>query len=518
MKSVVITLIMLSQIVLSQQANEEKKDREPVFVLPDVVITGESDIKVGGEKKDLLPENYPIPPKETPLMDLEFIKGPYLSEDKKTPVPEEKKGSRSKSGDLITYFGTYSNYYGKLMYGQQIEKFNFIINTIKDNKNYHTEGSGFSNFGISGDFNYLFEKTLQAGLSLEYDNEILKTPYSSSLDFSELKKYFYLLNLRGKTIFSDSYSVYANVLLNWAELTELGYKYNGYDIGLGVNVDLMVDNKKHLAKANIGVRNDNMYNMLYFTALEDKFKINNIDLTLGFRFDNSKINLTGKMVYEVDNFTHLFVEYSPKLTYPVFKEKYSDELINVNAGLRPENAWFSLLAGLEHRIVKEIPVTFEIYRKEVDDYISLETSNRMGAYINISKVSVIGFNLKEEWKPFNGFVQKLEYYFANGTNKDDSSKYVTYLPNHRIKLEFDCGVSDWEFISEAEYIGDRYYKQDLSDKLNPYVLLSLEAKKHFSEMFAVFVKGENILNQEYEYLKEYVMPKASIHAGLNIKF
>ena len=42
---------MMLPLFAVAQAMEEKKEREPIFVLPDVVITGESEIKVGGEKR-----------------------------------------------------------------------------------------------------------------------------------------------------------------------------------------------------------------------------------------------------------------------------------------------------------------------------------------------------------------------------------------------------------------------------------------------------------------------------------
>jgi outer membrane cobalamin receptor len=512
-----IIVLILSQFLYGEQV-EEKKDKEPVFILPDVIITGESEIKIGAEKKDLLPENYPIPPKETPLMELEFIKGPYLTDDKKTPSLEEKTKGKNNLGEITTYYGTYSNFYTKLVFGQPLNNFNYLINVIKDKKDYFTSSSGYNNFNIYGDVNYTFEKIADVGFGINYYNEILGTPYSNILSFNELKKYFYELNLRGKSTFSYDYSILTNISYNHSDLNELNYKDDTYKVSINTNFNMVINEKKHLPRLNIELRKDSIYGMMLFALLDDKFKFDQFNFTLGVRYDKDKFNFLGKAVYELDNFTNLYIEYAPMLTYPVFRELYKNSILNVNKNLQPQNTWFSILTGVEHKLNKEIPIRFEIYRKDVNNFISLESSNGIGIPVNISEVSLIGFNFKEEWKIFNNFTQTLDYNFVSGVNKNDSNKFITYLPNHSFKLGCNYNIIDWEFNMELEYISERYYRENSSNKLNPYLLLSARVNKNFSDWLNLFVKGENLLNQEYEHMAGYILPKASVLLGINIKF
>ncbi|MFH1824589.1 MAG: hypothetical protein ABH873_05115 [Candidatus Firestonebacteria bacterium] len=513
MRFLVIIFLVLTQIVYSQ---EYKKEKEPVFVLPDVIITGESEIKVGVEKKELLPENYPIPPKETPLMELEFIKGPYLSSEKKTPSLEEKVTGKNNFGEITTYYGTYSNFYGKLIFGQKMDSFNYLISTIKDKKDYFSSYSGYNNFYISSEANYTFEKIAEVGFSLNYDNEILYQPAAlTSIDY---QKYFYGISLRGSSALNDNYSISSGLSYNHSDLNGFNYKDDSYVADIGANFEIMISNEKHLSKLNLKIRKDSIYETIFFTLLEDKFKIDQFNFTLGIRYDKDRFNLLGKMVYELDNFTNLYVEWTPRLTCPVFKELYENSIINVNKNLQPENTWFSILTGVEHKLNKEIPIRFEIYKKDIDDFISLESSNGMGIPVNIPKVFFIGFNFKEEWKIFSGFSQTFDYRFVKGVNKDDSHKFITYLPTHTLKLGCDYDITDWEFNIELNYVNERYYQQNLSNSLSPSLLLSTKISKNFSNWLTVFVKGENLLNQEYEYISGYILPKASILLGLNIKF
>lgn len=514
MKFSVIIFLVFTQFVYSQ---EYKKEKEPVFILPDVIITGESEVKIGAEKKELLPENYPIPPKETPLMELEFIKGPYLTEEKKVPSLEEKVTGKNNFGEITTYYGTYSNFYGKLIFGQKMDSFNYLISTIKDKKDYFSSYSGYNNFYISGDANYTFEKIAEAGFSLNYDNEILYQP-TSIFTSVEYKKYFYELSLRGSSAFSDNYSISSGVSYNHSDLNGANYKDDTYKVSINTNFDMMISDKKHLPKLNIELRKDSIYGIMFFALLDDRFKFDTFNFTLGIRYDKDKFNLLGKMVYELDNFTNLYVEYTPVSTYPLFKELYKNSILNVNKNLQPENTWWRVVTGVEHKLNKEIPLRFEIYRKDIDDFISLESSNGVGIPVNISRVSFIGFNFKEEWKIFGGLSQTFNYHFVKGVNKDDSNKFITYLPTHTFKLGCDYNISNWEFNIELEYIGERYYKQDISTSLNPSLLLSAKISKNFSNWLTIFTKGENLLNQEYEYIQGYILPKVSILLGLNIEF
>ncbi|MFH1073619.1 MAG: hypothetical protein V1752_00880, partial [Candidatus Firestonebacteria bacterium] len=167
MKKVFALLFLTAACGLMAQ-EEIKKDREPVFVLPDVVVSGESDLRIGVEKKDLLPANYPMPPKETPLRETEFIKGPYLEEDKRSPLLERSEG-KNQFGELTVYAGTFDNYFAKLVYGRQFDNLGFIINLLGDKKNYLLQDSGYANLSASGDLTYSFEEALKLGLTLDYE-------------------------------------------------------------------------------------------------------------------------------------------------------------------------------------------------------------------------------------------------------------------------------------------------------------------------------------------------------------
>ncbi|OGF49799.1 MAG: hypothetical protein A2231_06210 [Candidatus Firestonebacteria bacterium RIFOXYA2_FULL_40_8] len=513
-----IFALLLMALVSGLFSQEEiKKDREPVFVLPDVVVSGESDLRVGVEKKDLLPANYPMPPKETPLMETEFIKGPYLEEDKRSPSLERSEG-KNQFGELTVYAGTIDNYFAKLVYGRQFDNLGFIINVLGDRKNFLLQDSGYTNFSASGDLTYSFAKALKLGLTLDYENETLRTPYASTLGFSAVIKDFYTAYLRASSPLMEKLNLTSYFNFTRSDLSTFGLKNNEMDFGVKTDYELLMENKKHLPGLGIDLRNDDVFGWTYSAALEDRFKIDNADIFVAVKSDNGWLFVNAKAVFDVDGFTRVFVSYEPGRVYPKFKNTYDNDIYLLNPGLTAENVWLNVSTGVEHRLLKLVPITLEFYRKEISDLLSYESAGSATSPVNISKASIMGINVKEEWKVFEGLTQKLSYKYVNASNPDNTAMNIPYIPVHSATLGGEYTFIDWTFEAAFEYRGELYYSQTLTGKLNDVILVSAGVKKSFGSSISVFVKGENLLNREYQNIKDYSLPKAAIKLGATVNF
>jgi len=512
-----LTLLLLAFSCLLPAQEEIKKDREPVFILPDVVISGESDLRVGVEKKDLLPANYPLPPKETPLMEMEFIKGPYLEEDKRSPAAE-KPESKSRFGELTVYAGNYNNYFAKLGFGQQADNFGFMLGLLGDKKDYFFQDSGFANTSASGDFNYTINKTLKLGLTLDYENETLKTPYATVLGFDAVMKEFYTIYLRGTAPLAEKLNLSSYLSFAGSDLSTFGTRNSELSFGFKTDYEVLIENKKHLPGLSLDFRKDDIFGWTYGAALEERFRIDNADVFVSLKSDNGWIFANAKVVFDVDGFTRVYASYEPGRTYPKFKSIYDGDIYTPNAGLTAENTWLSIGTGVEHRLLKQVPITLELCRKEKSDLLAYETSGSATSPVNISKASIMEINIKEEWKIFEGFTQKLSYKYANVTNPDNTALNIPYIPVHSAILGGEYTVSDWSFDASFQYRGEVFYAQALPAKLSDVLLLSAGVKKNMGAGISIFVRGENLLNREYQNIKDYTLPKAAIKAGATINF
>ena len=514
-KSLVFLTVFLTCAIFAQE--EIKKDREPVFVLPDVVISGDADLKVGVEKKDLLPANYPLPPKETPLMEMKFIKGPYLEGDKRTPEFEKTEG-KDRFGELTARLGSYDNYFVKMIYGRQIDKLGFLLNIAGLRKSLLLQDSGYSELNFSGDLTYALDKTQQLGLTLDYENEFRKTPYAAALGFDSLTKDFYTVYLRSTSVLSDKLNLNSSFSYVRSEVSAFALKNDEIDLSAKISCELPIENKKHLPGLVFDLKNDSIYGWTYTLALEDRVKIDNADIFVSLKSNNGWLFLNAKAVFDIDGFTRAYVSYEPGRNYPRFKELYSGEVYLLNPALRAENTWFYIITGVEHKLLKEVPLTLEFYRKEQADMLSYESTGNSTAPVNIGKASVLGINAKEEWKILEGLTQKLSYKYVNAVNPDNSAANITYTPVHTLSLGGEYIYSDWAFNAEFVYRGQMYYSQTLPATLSDALVISAGIKKSFGENISVFLNGENLLSREYSNIKDYPLAKAALNLGLTVKF
>ena len=173
---------------------------------------------------------------------------------------------------------------------------------------------------------------------------------------------------------------------------------------------------------------------------------------------------------------------------------------------------------MEHKLLKEVPLTLEFYRKEQADMLSYESTGNSTAPVNIGKVSVLGINAKEEWKILEGLTQKLSYKYVNAVNPDNSAANITYTPVHTLSLGGEYIYSDWAFNAEFVYRGQMYYSQTLPATLSDALVISAGIKKSFGENISVFLNGENLLSREYSNIKDYPLAKAALNLGLTVKF
>ncbi len=521
MKKIIFLTVLLVP-VFSFAQDMEKKEREPVFVLPDVVITGESDIKVGGEKKDLLPENYPVPPKETPLMELQFIKGPYLDNVKGTaPELGANKKSSASLVELLAAYGSFSSLYGKLVYGESFGRYSLLLKAEKDIRHYFETDNGYDTGALNLDVSASFEKFLDASLALIYRGGAafrtspalgyLPDEYRDDLVEADI-------TLSGNS--SANLKIKGGLKAARTTLQKNGYADNFLKIFFGADFRITREDNKILGSINAESRSDSLFGQLYNLSAAAKFNLDPVLLNAGMRYDQSRLNPSFSASVDLDGNTTLYASYSPGLVFPRASEIYAQRPIETAVSLNTENDWFSLTTGLQHKFTNDIPVSLEIFRKEVENLITYETETApvpdVLRPVNIAGVSVAGMNFSEQWKLSPNFTQSLKYTFMNSLN-GLPGKFVPYMPQHALLLRGEYADSGWEFDITLEYKSEMHFSESNPDTLPARVLAGLKLSKELSGWLTVFVEGDNLLNQNTGIIKGRALTGLFLLAGLDIK-
>ncbi|GEM_PF-1955201 len=520
-KLIFLTALLLPAFFFAQEM--EKKEREPVFVLPDVVITGESEIKVGGEKKDLLPENYPLPPKETPLMELQFIKGPYLDNAKSSaPELEVNKQSTKRLVELIAAYGSFSSLYGKLIYGETFSGGSLLLKAEKDIRNYYVSDNGYNAGALNLDVSASFEKSFDASLSLIYRaGSAFRTSPTQSYASDEYRDSLVETDLTLSGNLSPDLKLKGGVRAARTTLEKNGLTDNFLDLFLGGDFRVEQENNKVLGSVAAEARNDSLFGQLYFLSASAKFRLDPALLDIGLKYDQCRLNPEVSASVDLDGETTLYASYAPGLVFPRASELYGQRPVDRASGLNAENDRFYLSTGLQHKITNDLPVSLEIFRKEVENLITYETETApvpdVLRPVNIASVSIAGMNFTEQWKISQNFTQSLKYTFMNSLN-GVPGKFVPYMPAHAVTLRGEYAESGWDFTATLEYKSEMNYSEKNADTVPGRLLAGLRLSKEFFSGFTAFLAGDNLLNQNAEIIKGRALTGAFLSAGLDVKF
>ncbi len=519
-KIIFLAALLIPSVFFAQEM--EKKEREPIFVLPDVVITGESEIKVGGEKKELLPENYPLPPKETPLMELQFIKGPYLDNGKgSAPELGENRKSSARLVELLGACGSFSSLYGKLIYGETFGRYSLLLKAEKDSRRCQVTDNGYDAGTLNLDVSASFEKSLDAAISLIYKNgSAFRTSPSLAYSSDEYRDDLVEADIALSGSSSEGLKLKGGMKAARTTLEKIGYADNFLAVFAGGDFRITGRDNTILGSVNAELRTDSLFGQLYSVSAAAKFNLNPVLLNAGIRYDQIRLNPSVSASADIDGNTTVYASYSPGLLFPRASELFAQRPMDVPASLNSENDWFSLTTGLQHKITNDLPVSLEIFRREVENLITYETEAApvpdILRPVNIAGVSVAGMNFNESWKLSSNFTQSLKYTFMSTLN-GLPGRFVPYMPQHALLLRGEYADSGWNFTATFEYKSEMNYSETNSGTVPGRLLAGLKLSKELSGWLTVFIAGDNLLNQNAEIIKDRALTGAFLSAGLDVK-
>ncbi len=91
-------------------------------------------------------------------------------------------------------------------------------------------------------------------------------------------------------------------------------------------------------------------------------------------------------------------------------------------------------------------------------------------------------------------------------------------PKHKAYVGAEWRFKRLRLSGGVQYIGGLVLTQNDKHDTDSYTLLHLTAAYRIVRPVTLFVKGDNLLAQHYQTMKGYYMPRATVMAGINVKF
>jgi len=191
-----------------------------------------------------------------------------------------------------------------------------------------------------------------------------------------------------------------------------------------------------------------------------------------------------------------------------------------NPELKPElsKGWDAGIDQFLFNYFLNIGVTY--FRNEFSNLIGYDANFKT---INIDNAETKGVEISLSTASFFNFVLKGNYTYTEtkdkSTGKDDSGKELLRRPKNKVAINLVYDNKDFNGCLEIVNVGKRTDKDFgvypvARVELKAYTLVNLSASYQLFKNLNLYVKADNILNEDYEEVLFYGTPERSFYGGI----
>ncbi len=525
---ILIAICNFSLLLSQEEAKDKKKSSEP-FDLPNAIIYGDAQVSVSNGVKQFPLKTRPLNLKEldsinslekqqannlnsevlkTDVAIREFNNGYLTSEFGRFTNPKFDAGYRFALGNYGIYANCGFDYFGGHIIKSDYTKANLLLvsDYIAPEKFWLFGGSKTrTTFNLNNNAYYTYadstpkaRNTNNMKFNLDVDGNYNGFKFFTGAGF----KYFALsadnnVSENGVTAFLKvinpltDMNVGADLSLN---LNTLRGKSTKLINALGL-IDYFSDNIKYSGSLGLQL-SSNSNEVSYFNpalkAIAD-YKFNR-ELTFKGSFESGR---------EWSEYNSIII-LNPYLNYNSLVD-FEYNLIKIKAiGYFHPNENFNLSGALSFALIKNNI----IFLDSVNSTFSL-------SYFNGSKINLftdISYKINE--------ISQLRGYFSlNLTSLSDSSTNIPYIPLINTKLSYQY-IANKNFYTNVSinYVGSKFADIQNKVEIPAYFNLGLDVNYKYNEKLNIFVKFDNILNQEIYIWNRYKEKGLYISLGLTWQF
>lgn len=185
-----------------------------------------------------------------------------------------------------------------------------------------------------------------------------------------------------------------------------------------------------------------------------------------------------------------------------------------NPGLKPEKS-FSWDAGVGQTLMDgRLTLDVTVFGLDTDDLI--DYSFATWSYVQVPGTTRrSGVELSAGWEANDWLTLNAAYTFTHTEQADGARR--PRVPKHDLALSAVITPAEkWTIAATARYVNDTIDTGNM--KLDNYFLLNARVAYQLTDNTQVYVRGENLLDQDYQVIKGYGTPDLSAYGGLTVNF
>jgi iron complex outermembrane receptor protein len=463
-------------------------------------------------------------------------------------ITKKQKTEGSHQSAQISY-GSYNTLSAEAMNGWKKEKLHLVGNIGYNRSDGHRENMDFEQFNVFAKAGYdltrnwssfidlNLSKTLSSNpgpisnLMIDNDADILRGVASAVLEneysrTSGAMKFFYNF---GSHEINDGISIASSALPPDYRFRSddqmFGFSaYQSYSFFAGNKTTAGFDFQRFGGKAwnkfpneadNVDLADVHLNNGAVYLNLQQSLPGNKLTLNGGIRLDHHEINGTEwipqlGLSYNPASSTVLKAIVSKGFRNPTIREMYM--FPPQNPDLKPERLWNYELSYLQTLFNNQLSVGVNLFYIKGDNMIQVAIADGRPLNINSGQVENRGIELSSAWQATQSLRFSANYSYLDMTYK------ILAAPEHKLYVSGNYTKERWNFSSGLQYIGNLYTTIGPEPQKERFLLWNARVSYKTLEWLNIFLRGENLLGQEYEINEGYPMPGATVFGGLRINF
>ena len=194
---------------------------------------------------------------------------------------------------------------------------------------------------------------------------------------------------------------------------------------------------------------------------------------------------------------------------PTIKELYMFKPANSN--LEAERLWSYELA-FSQNIQNKFFYGINVFYIDGDNMITTQMTDGKPLNVNTGEIENKGIELEANYNICANWNVNANYSYLDMENP------VIASPEHKLYVGARFQKNKWMASAGLQYVGGLYTQVGQNAQQEDFVLANAQVQFSPLKWLGIWVKGENLLDQDYEINAGYPMPGANFMVGANIHF
>ena len=195
--------------------------------------------------------------------------------------------------------------------------------------------------------------------------------------------------------------------------------------------------------------------------------------------------------------------------YPTIREMYMFR--PANPDLKPERLWSYELSFAQRLLDGRLSYGVNVFYIDGENLIMRMPIDGRPLNVNTGKIENAGVEAQVAYRIVPAWSVDANYSYLHMDNP------VLASPEHKLYVGTAFSKGRWNVSTGLQYVAGLYKELD-PEETEDFLLWNVRGSFRVLDGFDVWVKGENLLAQRYEINAGFPMTKATVMAGVNIKF